>query len=269
MARTYKNELQNEVDSLKTSTKKIDERYDNKFEILSEKINSLKDKFKKSDKNMNQNRADVDVMLEDLRVEIQNLKGNIEESNHSLNLFENSTNKSLNDLDGRIVELENKLDIILAHLSKIQKALGVGEKSGSKDSASNDISEYDSIIKLITEGKKYDRAKVKLRGFIQKFPKSTLVDNAQYWLAECYYAKSEFGDASVEFAKLVNNYPSSEKKCGALLKGGFSYEKLNKSDKSTQLLKRVIRQCPETTEAKMAGELLSAKNPAKKSKTSR
>lgn len=266
MARTYRDEMQSEVETLKDSTKQIDKRYDNKFEILSDKINKVSVNLSDLKKTHNQNKADADVMIEDLRVEIQTLKGRVEEAEHNFSQEENTINKSLRDLDDRMSELESKFDIILAHLNKLQNILG-GKKSSSRETAktSSDIGVYDAIMKIITVEKNFDLAAKKFRSFIKKYPSSPLTDNAQYWLAECYYAQGQYSTAEREFKKLITEYPKSDKRCGAILKRSFALDELKQKSKSTQLLKTVVNECPDTTEAKMAQKKLRSnkKTPAK------
>ena len=262
MAKTYQDEMQTEMDSIKVSQKKIDDRYDKKFDLLGEKINKLSKSFKKLNKKSAQSRADTDVMLEDLRVETQRLKGQLEEEEHRFSTKETEIDKSVKDLDFRMRDLESKFDVIMDHLSRLKAILEPKKsKTKSKDQKTglNDITEYDKAVSIITKDKNFELAQVKLKKFIVDFPKSSLTDNAQYWLAESYYARGNFETATDEFAKVISTYPSSEKKCGALLKQGYSLENLGQNEKSTKVLKRILKDCPQTSEAKMALDKLKTK----------
>ena len=65
-------------------------------------------------------------------------------------------------------------------------------------------SSMDSFLKLETpekgyqecrdlyKGRDFDRAIKGFENFLQKYPNSELASNAQYWLAECYYAQDDF-----------------------------------------------------------------------------
>jgi tol-pal system protein YbgF len=264
-ATTYRDEIQTEIDSLKTSSKNIDDRYNNKYELLSEKLKALTANVKDIEKSLSQNKADTEVSFDDLRTELQSLKGAVEESVHKVSILENSTNKSVSELDSRVAELENKFNIILASLSKLQSILeGDGKSSQESKSGSGELSEYDAIYKIISQDKNYDLALDKLKKFILKYPASSLADNAQYWIGECLYAKGQFRSATQEFDKLIEKYPSSDKKCGALLKQGLALAELKDGETSKKVLKDVLKSCPESSEAKVAQERLGITSEAPK-----
>ena len=115
---------------------------------------------------------------------------------------------------------------------------------------------YDEIVKILLEKKEFDQAAARFRKFLNNYPDSSLADNAQYWLAESYYAKGDFKMADAEFAKLAMNYPKSDKRCGAMLKQSYSLEKLGNKERSLNVLKSVLKECPSSSEAKTASEKL-------------
>ncbi len=53
-----------------------------------------------------------------------------------------------------------------------------------------------------------------------------LKDNAQYWLAECYYAQREYAQALEEFQRVKGQFPESNKIFDAELKVAYSYYNL-------------------------------------------
>lgn len=271
MAKTYQNEMQRDLDDLKNYSQKIDDRYNNKSEILSDRIKKVQESLDELKKDSSQNKADSGVLIEDLRVELQTLKGNIEENAHKSSLEVQNFGKSLTDLDSRVAELENKFEIILAHLNKLQSILGSkeGQQPSPKETSSSEVSEYDSIVKVITVQKDYRLGAQRLKNFIMKYPSGSLTDNAQYWLAECYYASGDYRTADEEFKRLVREYPTSDKKCAAMLKRSFALFNLDQQDIPEKILRSVVKECPETTEAKLAAEKLSSieranSNPSKR-----
>ncbi len=92
--------------------------------------------------------------------------------------------------------------------------------------------------------KKYDRAIRRFKDFIDRYPQHPLADNASYWLAECFYAKSDFAGAVFLFKKMIAEYPRGNKVPDALLKIGYSYLFLNKPRDAKPFLERVIREYP-------------------------
>jgi len=261
MAKTYHDEMQTEVDSIKVSQQKIDKRYDSKFEILSDKIAKIEKTVSSIENRSSQQRADSDVMFEDVRVEVQSLRGSMEEAEHNMKTRESNIDKSISDLDDRTRDLESKFDLIMAHLEKLKNVLGIKDKATDKSrdkNGSDDISEYDSAVKTLTSSKDYPLAERKLKKFIKDYPSSSLADNAQYWLAESFYARGDFKTASSEFDKVTRDFPNSDKKCGAMLKQGFSYDNMGQKDMTQVILRKVIKECPDTSEAKMALERMKS-----------
>jgi tol-pal system protein YbgF len=88
--------------------------------------------------------------------------------------------------------------------------------------------------------------------FIQRYPSSPLAGNAQYWLGECYYAQRNFSQAILEFERVYNQYPSSEKVPAALLKIGYSNLELEKPATARSIFRQIVRSYPKSPEAAKA-----------------
>ncbi len=88
--------------------------------------------------------------------------------------------------------------------------------------------QYQQAFSLVTQGD-YIGAEGALKAFIQKNPKDVLAGNAQYWLAETYYARGEYEQASKAFLTGYQNYPQNAKAPDSLLKLGLSLGQLGKS----------------------------------------
>ncbi len=88
--------------------------------------------------------------------------------------------------------------------------------------------QYQQAFSLVTQGD-YIGAEGALKSFIQSHPKDALAGNAQYWLAETYYARGEYEQASKAFLTGYQNYPQNAKAPDSLLKLGLSLGQLGKS----------------------------------------
>ena len=88
--------------------------------------------------------------------------------------------------------------------------------------------------------------------FIQRYPNSPLAGNAQYWLGECYYAQRHFSQAILEFERVYNQYPSSDKVPAALLKIGYSHLELEKPATARSIFRQIVRSYPKSPEAAKA-----------------
>lgn len=119
----------------------------------------------------------------------------------------------------------------------------------------SDRDNYQVAFELVKE-ERYDLAANAFQQFLVTFPDSELADNAQYWLAESYYAANKFEQALENFEIVITEHPRSSKVPDALLKIGYCNYNLRRWDAARQTLSRVQADYPETTAARLAGEYL-------------
>jgi TolA-binding protein len=68
-----------------------------------------------------------------------------------------------------------------------------------------------------------------------------LKDNAQYWLAECYYAQKKYIRALAEFQKVKENFPKASKAFDAELKIAYTYHKMGSIEECKQKLSQLSK----------------------------
>jgi tetratricopeptide (TPR) repeat protein len=115
---------------------------------------------------------------------------------------------------------------------------------------------YRDAFALLRAGD-YDKAIASFTAFQAQYPQSQYGDNAQYWLAEAYYAKAQYAQAITEYQKMQSQYPASKKLSHALLKTGYSYDKLGKTADATATLKALVQQYPGSAAARLGEERLA------------
>ncbi len=105
---------------------------------------------------------------------VQNLTSQLEEMSHRLTTLSQQMNRMQQDTDFRFNHLNENTE------NKSQ--------SPSVDVPSlSDKEAYDKAYNLLKEGK-YEEAEQSFLAFLEKYPNSTLIGNANYWLGESYYA---------------------------------------------------------------------------------
>ncbi len=87
---------------------------------------------------------------------------------------------------------------------------------------------------------------------IQKYPKSQLAGNSQFWLGEVYFREKWYEKAILEYQKVIENYPKGNKIPSALLKQGLSFQMLGDKENAKLILNELIRKHPESSEAAIA-----------------
>jgi len=101
--------------------------------------------------------------------------------------------------------------------------------------------------------------KLALEGFqeyLERFPVSEFADDAQYWIAQCYFDQDNFSRALKEYDKVIQQYPKSDKIKSASLKKGMCYFELNQIAKGVVQLQRLLEKYPNSDEARLAKERL-------------
>jgi len=156
------------------------------------------------------------------------------------------------DLDARIQELEKNLQARSGTSVMEGGTLSPGQLPVPGGS---DRDNYQAAFELLKE-ERYDMAAASFKEFLAAFPNSELVDNAQYWLAESYYASDDFEQALQDFQLVIDQYPRSSKVPDALLKMGLSNYSLQRWEAARTALTRVQQEYAETTAARLAGQYL-------------
>ena len=114
---------------------------------------------------------------------------------------------------------------------------------------------YKAALNDYTKGS-YDLAINGFKTYLQLFPKTSLVGNAQYWLGESYYSQGKYPEAIREFEVVVKNHADSNKVPSAMLKQGYAYLELKETARGTAVLRELMNRFKNSREARLAQERL-------------
>ncbi len=217
--------------------------------------------------------------INEVRSEVRRLSGQVEENNHWIKRsVERDTadreglEKRISDLKVQIAELEVKIDQLYAHLGL--KPPAVQEVEATKEvpppeekpvpvkpaEKQPDVSPeqrlYDVNLALFKNGQ-YDSAISGFKNFLDKYPKSALADNAQFWVGECYMNLGQYEQAILAYQQVIKKYPKGNKVANALLRQAKAFYEINDRTSSKLLLKKLIRQYPKSKEAAVAKKRLA------------
>ncbi len=115
---------------------------------------------------------------------------------------------------------------------------------------------YDDSFVLFRSGEKYEDAIASFENFIEKCPKHTSVESAQYWIGECYYALGKYVDAADKFDYLLKNFKETVNASRALYKLARCKQELGKNKEAKKIFQRLIDEYPETLEGSQAKDLI-------------
>lgn len=106
-------------------------------------------------------------------------------------------------------------------------ALNLMNCGGRRNIARMPTEERFAYAKELYEKGKYFDAKTQFQILILNNPGSSIVDEAQYYFADCYFHQNEFITAAAEFEKLISLYPRSDFVDDAQYKVCLSYYELS------------------------------------------
>jgi tol-pal system protein YbgF len=112
---------------------------------------------------------------------------------------------------------------------------------------------YQSAYQELMEDN-YQLALSDLRVFLERFPRTRLSDNAQYWIGEVYYEQKQFSVAVDEFRKVIDEYPDQDKVPAAYYKLALSFRALRDPATARRYLDLLIDRYPDSGEAQLAKE---------------
>ncbi len=197
--------------------------------------------------------------LEQLQSDNQVLRGQVEQLQFQLEQANSAQKQQYQDVDQRLQGIEKSVSERSGAQTEGTSVLDGKElKAGQLPvPGGSDRANYQAAFELLKQGR-HKEANAALRQFMVAFPESSLLDNAQYWLAETDYVRQRFEKALAEFTVVVDKYPQSRKIPDALLKIGYCNYELKRYSAARKSLQAVVTSYPETTAARLAGQRLES-----------
>ncbi|MEW6068493.1 MAG: tol-pal system protein YbgF [Nitrospirota bacterium] len=214
-----------------------------------------------------QNQAEMQSLLSNLLKDIQVTSGRFEENKHFTEKLMKDWATEMDIIKAQIKGLEDQLKDIKGKLSALesqtiqQKApsktdIHPQEKETEKPPAVPDkFAKYDSAYNLFKD-RNYKEARQKFEAFLKEYPNDERSDNAQFWIAECYYREEDFENAILSYETLLKKYPNSQKVPGALLKQGLAFIEIQDKRTGRVILEQLIERFPNSREANLAKKII-------------
>ena len=160
-----------------------------------------------------------------------------------------SSGTTTRELFDQMTALQGKLDEVLGRFSQLER------KGSTAGGAADPMPLYEQASQDLTQGR-YALSLQGFREFLRRAPTASVSDNAQYGIAECFFAQSMFDSAAVEYAKVPALFPDGDRVPAALYKLALSQDKLGKTADSRKTLEDLIKRFPLSGEAQLARERL-------------
>lgn len=209
---------------------------------------------------LRKNTTETGADIADIRSNIQQFRGQVDALRKDVAAIATRVNKK----DEEYKEIRDKLNEAIFKINFIENFLGIGKREDLQEGAEKSEkgreiargkqdkeSVYASAYELFKDGK-YDRAREMFQNFLKQYPDTEYSDNAQFWIAECYYFEKKYENAILEYEKVSKNYPDGDKVPYALLKQGITFMHLGDKVSARLILQRVIKDYPNTNQARTA-----------------
>jgi outer membrane protein assembly factor BamD len=145
---------------------------------------------------------------------------------------------------------------ILRRLFALSLAIVLFACGGNKARPNMTTEERFAYAMKLFNDKDYFDARTQFRIIILNAPGSTVVDQAQFYLAECHFNMDEFIIAASEYEKLIRLYPRSTLLDDAQYKNALCYDKLSpKADLDQKYTYKAIEEYQRFMEEFSASEL--------------
>ena len=194
--------------------------------------------------------------LDDLQRQVSEMQGSLEDLDYKSQSTQDRQRALYIDLDDRLQDLERSISALNSMNIVDEDEILLGELPVP---GGTDQENYQAAFELLKE-QEYELASLAFIRFLSSFPGSSLIDNAQYWLSESYYAANQFQQALDQFSKVIEYYPRSRKVSDALLKIGYCHFELGNWNQARSIFEKIQNDYPDSTVAKLAEQRIKVLN---------
>ena len=215
----------------------------------SENVSKLNATMGSLQKSVQDVQANSGARLDTMSTQVQGLSDNLEEIKSRLGKL----NQQLVDLQNSVQSLDAKISSPAPSTTNpgaTPTPTGGSSSTPSGPAPSADML-YSNGLRDITSGK-YDLARQEFQDYLKYYGDTDLASNAQFYLGEIAYAQKLYGQAVVEYDKVLGNYPKSFKIAPARLKKGLALLELGQKTSGVRELRDVVKRYPGTEEERRA-----------------
>ena len=216
--------------------------------------------------------ADVLTRTQRLEQEVRTLRGDLETQTHQLQIAQKALTDKVNALAEQQAAAAPAVSATVSTASAALGAAAIGPAAALASAAASTSSsavqgmgqtDYQRAFDLLRQGK-YGTAVTGLQDFIRKYPQSSLMPDAYYWLGQAQYVLGQ-NDAALRSLYAVQvRFPQSSKAPEAMLRMAEIYQAIGQADKARFVLDKIIQQYGSTPSAQKAEAELQALPAAKK-----
>jgi len=198
---------------------------------------------------------DLMSQVDQLKQELNNVKGQLEVTNHNLDMAQQRQKDLYIDVDGRLRKIETAAPVAASNSPPIADTAGAINPNAVIE-APTEAKDFDAAQALLKTGK-YKDAFDAFDKFIQAYPGSTRLPEAQYALGFSQFSLKNYKAAITTQQKLVKTYPDSVKAPDAMFNTANAQIQLADIDGAKKTLKELLSKYPNSEIAPNAKRRLS------------
>jgi tol-pal system protein YbgF len=231
---------------------------------LEGRINTLQEFLHSEVKTLEEKEVESTTKIDQLERDTLRLSEDVEDNGVVINrIVERDLNEmlfNLEDLTKKVADLESR---IRGPYDKPGQNVPAPEEDRAEEPGTEMPDEsmvteralYNASKDSFDQGR-FEQAIEGFKTFLDKYPKSELADNAQYWIGECYLALKKYDRAIAAYEEVKKKYPEGNKVPDAMLKQAMAFFEKGDETSTRILLKRIIGRYPESDQAKVAEQRL-------------
>ncbi|ABE54682.1 Tetratricopeptide TPR_2 [Shewanella denitrificans OS217] len=211
-----------------------------------------------------QNDFDMQRRLDTLQNEVLELRGITEQQNYQINQMLQRQRQLYEEIAA--VSVKSTTPVSAPSGTSVTTSTSVASNTASNvpvvaesmTSSLDETGSYERAVNLVLKERQYDAAIPAFREFIKQYPDSAYAPNANYWLGQLLYNKSDYESAKQAFSTVVSKYADSSKRADSLVKLGMIAEKSNDNNGARALYNKVLKEYANSASARLAQQQLSA-----------
>ena len=247
---------------LQTTVQLLQDNMAQMRQSFDERMGVMKDLITQQTDNVNRMSGTVDNLQKVLQQQNTDSAGKVDQVSGQVQALHDS----VDELKARLAKVSKQLDDIQAAQANIANPPG-GAPGGTTPGAGPGTAQnqapaippdalYNAALSDFNAGKN-DLAGQEFTQFLQNYPNHDLAGNAQFYLGEIDYRRSNFQAAIQDYNKVLDQYPGGNKGAAAQLKKGFALLELGQKDQGVQELRSLIARYPKSPEAVQAKDRLN------------
>jgi tol-pal system protein YbgF len=241
----------------KLSAKQLDEQraaVRERIATVDVKIAEVQKKIDELNATAHRTGADLAVSQDQLKEEFTRLRGTLEEQAHRLDAVDASLAQQKSEMDGRFAALRGAgaLDEWEAK-RKLEGLKRPTEKGEFLSLAQDQESKGEKAV-----------ARELYEEFVKRWPSDPRAADAHFRLGELWFGDKRYREAVLEYGKVAQDFPRSDKAPDALLRTGESMLALDLKDDARKLFEDVVARYPKTGAAQRAKARLGELSPQKR-----